>query len=51
MNWSTAVSVLVETLSNVIRLTEMGFMELPQKPSQLPNVWLEEALSTKTPVY
>ena len=42
---------LVETLSNVIRLTEMGFMELPQKPSQLPNVWLEEALSTKTPVY
>ncbi|MDE5115192.1 MAG: histidine kinase, partial [Trichodesmium sp. St15_bin1_1] len=44
-------STLVETLSNVIRLTEMGFMELPQKPSQLPNVWLEEALSTKTSVY
>ena len=41
---------LVETLSNVIRLTEMGLMELPQKPSQLPKVWLEEALSRKTPV-
>ncbi|MEM1169383.1 MAG: HD domain-containing phosphohydrolase [Cyanobacteria bacterium P01_H01_bin.35] len=42
---------LVETLSNVIRLTEMGLMELPQKPSQLPNVWLEEAISAKTSVH
>jgi HD-GYP domain-containing protein (c-di-GMP phosphodiesterase class II) len=33
---------LVETLSNVVRLAEMGLMELPSRPSQLPNVWLEE---------
>jgi hypothetical protein len=32
----------VETLSNVVRLAEMGLMELPSRPSQLPNVWLEE---------
>ncbi|MEB3340677.1 DICT sensory domain-containing protein [Okeania sp.] len=42
---------LVETLSNVIRLTEMGLMELPERPRQLPNVWLEEAVSVKTPVH
>ncbi len=34
--------ILVETLANVIRLTEMGLMELPQRPSQLPKVWLED---------
>ena len=39
---------LVETLSNVIRLTEMGLMQLPERPTQLPNVWLEEAVTTKT---
>ncbi|MEG4576596.1 DICT sensory domain-containing protein [Microcoleus sp. N3A4] len=33
---------LVETLSNVVRLAEMGLMELPNRPSQLPNVWLED---------
>ena len=33
---------LVETLNNVVRLTEMGLMELPKRPSQLPNVWLED---------
>ncbi|MEG4959893.1 MULTISPECIES: DICT sensory domain-containing protein [unclassified Microcoleus] len=33
---------LVETLSNVVRLAEMGLMELPSRPSQLPNVWLED---------
>ena len=33
---------LVETLSNVVRLAEMGLMELPTRPSQLPNVWLED---------
>ncbi len=42
---------LVETLSNVIRLTEMGLMELPQRPSQLPNVWLEEAVTAKRSVH
>jgi len=42
---------LVETLSNVIRLTEMGLMQLPQRPSQLPNVWLEEAVTTKISVH
>ncbi|MGB8689308.1 MAG: HD domain-containing phosphohydrolase, partial [Microcoleus sp.] len=33
---------LVETLGNVVRLAEMGLMELPSRPSQLPNVWLED---------
>jgi DICT domain-containing protein len=39
---------LVETLGNVVRLAEMGLMQLPNCPSQLPNVWLEE-LSDRTP--
>ena len=34
---------LVESLKTVIRLTEMGLMQLPERPSQLPPVWLEEA--------
>lgn len=35
--------VLVESLATVVRLTEMGLMRLPDQPSRLPNVWLEEA--------
>lgn len=34
---------LIESLKTIIRLTEMGLMELPNSPSQLPPVWLEEA--------
>ncbi len=34
---------LVETLANIIRLVEMGLMTLPDRPSQLPAIWLEEA--------
>jgi DICT domain-containing protein len=41
---------LVETLSNVVRLTQMGLMELPDRPSQLPNVWLEEPVVRKASV-
>lgn len=33
---------LVESLKTVIRLTEMGLMQLPNRPTQLPPVWLEE---------
>jgi HD-GYP domain-containing protein (c-di-GMP phosphodiesterase class II) len=33
---------LLESLNSVIRLTEMGLMKLPDRPSQLPSVWLEE---------
>ncbi|TAG66024.1 MAG: histidine kinase [Oscillatoriales cyanobacterium] len=33
---------LVETLGNVVRLADMGLMELPTRPSQLPNIWLED---------
>ncbi|MEB3281894.1 MAG: HD domain-containing phosphohydrolase [Lyngbya sp.] len=33
---------LVESLTSVVRLTEMGLMQLPDRPTQLPNVWLEE---------
>ncbi|WP_353258944.1 HD domain-containing phosphohydrolase [Prochlorothrix hollandica] len=40
---------LVDSLTTVVRLTEMGMMELPQRPSQLPTVWLEETPSEKTP--
>jgi HD-GYP domain-containing protein (c-di-GMP phosphodiesterase class II) len=32
---------LVESLNTVIRLTEIGLMQLPDRPSQVPNVWLE----------
>lgn len=34
---------LVESLTTVVRLVEMGLMQLPNRPSQLPTVWLEEA--------
>jgi HD-GYP domain-containing protein (c-di-GMP phosphodiesterase class II) len=37
---------LVETLSTVIQLTQMGMMQLPDRPSQLPTVWLEETLKS-----
>ena len=33
---------LVESLNTVVRLAEMGLMQLPERPSQLPAVWLEE---------
>lgn len=32
---------LVESLNTVIRLTEIGLMQLPHRPSQVPPVWLE----------
>jgi DICT domain-containing protein len=44
---------LVDSLSTVIRLTEIGLMQLPDRPSQLPPVWLEEttyASSSKSEV-
>lgn len=33
---------LVESLQTVIRLAEIGLMKLPDRPSQTPDVWLEE---------
>lgn len=33
---------LIESLAHVVRLTEMGMMQLPDRPSQLPNVWLDD---------
>ncbi|BAQ66872.1 HD domain-containing phosphohydrolase [Geminocystis sp. NIES-3709] len=33
---------LIDSLKTVIRLTEMGLMQLPDRPSQLPPVWLEQ---------
>ncbi|MDY7021624.1 MAG: DICT sensory domain-containing protein [Cyanobacteriota bacterium] len=33
---------LVESLTTVVKLSEVGLMQLPDRPSQLPNVWLEE---------
>ncbi len=37
---------LLEHLSTIVRLTEIGMMQLPERPSQLPKVWLEESLSS-----
>ncbi len=34
--------VLVASLSHVVRLVEMGMMQLPDRPSQLPHVWLDD---------
>lgn len=36
---------LLEHLTTIVRLTEIGMMQLPDRPSQLPKVWLEESLS------
>lgn len=36
---------LLEHLTTLVRLTEIGMMQLPDRPSQLPKVWLEESLS------
>lgn len=33
---------LVASLGTVIRLVEIGLMQLPERPSQLPAVWLEK---------
>ncbi|MGD1950033.1 MAG: HD domain-containing phosphohydrolase [Leptolyngbyaceae cyanobacterium] len=33
---------LVESLGTVIRLAEIGMLQLPDRPSQQPTVWLEE---------
>lgn len=44
---------LVESLTTVIRLAEIGMMQLPSRPSQIPTVWLEEVTKpdiTKTEV-
>ncbi len=32
---------LIESLTTVIRLVEMGMTQLPNRPSQMPTVWLE----------
>lgn len=37
---------LVEQLGSVIRLCEMGWMKLPDRPSQAPSVWLESVAET-----
>ncbi|MEO0540083.1 MAG: HD domain-containing phosphohydrolase [Cyanobacteria bacterium P01_A01_bin.105] len=39
---------LLESLGTVVRLTEIGMMQLPDRPSQLPNVWLEETKNALT---
>ncbi len=33
---------LVASLSTVVRLAEIGMLQLPQRPSQQPTVWLED---------
>ncbi|WP_017324653.1 HD domain-containing phosphohydrolase [Synechococcus sp. PCC 7336] len=39
---------LVESLGSVIRLVELGLMQLPDRPSQIPTVWLEETAETSS---
>lgn len=40
---------LVDQLASVIRLTEMGLMRLPDRPSHLPPLWLEESRGSDQP--
>ena len=35
---------LVTALTSLVRLAEVGMLQLPQQPSQIPTVWLEEAV-------
>ncbi len=37
---------LIDSLNTVIRLSEIGLMKMPDRPSQLPSVWLEEVTKT-----
>jgi len=39
---------LLDHLNTVIRLTELGMMQLPAQPSQLPKIWLEETSSSSS---
>ena len=39
---------LVEALSTVVRLAEVGLMQMPDRPSQVPTVWLEEVTRSTT---
>ncbi len=40
---------LIELLTTVIRLTEMGMMQLPDRPSHIPALWLDEGGSRLSP--
>ncbi|MGK7907180.1 MAG: HD domain-containing phosphohydrolase [Synechococcus sp.] len=35
---------LVTALTTVVRLAEVGMLQMPQQPSQIPTVWLEETV-------
>ncbi len=39
---------LVESLGTVVRLTEVGLMQLPNKPTQMPTVWVDEHSQSAT---
>ena len=39
---------LVAALTSLVRLAEVGMLQLPQQPSQIPTVWLEEAVEGQT---
>ena len=39
---------IIESLKTVVKLTEIGLMQLPTQPCQLPNIWLEEELTSKS---
>lgn len=39
---------LLTHLGTVVRLTEIGMMQLPDRPSQLPKVWLEETPTARS---
>ncbi|MBT9313868.1 HD domain-containing phosphohydrolase [Leptothoe spongobia] len=36
---------LIESLSTIVRLAEIGMLQLPERPSQQPTVWLEDIRS------
>ena len=38
---------IVEALGTIVRLSDIGMMQLPQQPSQRPPVWLEETTTVE----
>lgn len=39
---------LIDSLSTVVRLAEIGMLQLPERPSQQPTVWLEDLRAQAT---
>ncbi|MGB3535188.1 MAG: HD domain-containing phosphohydrolase [Microcoleaceae cyanobacterium] len=42
---------IVESLATVVRLTEVGLMQLPDRPTQMPTVWVDEMSKSSSVQY